>query len=304
MTSPIARSRATPMSAGAEPSGADPVRCGGRAPDSVPHGDLWVFGYGSLMWRPGFVYTLRSKAMLRGWRRSLCIYSHVYRGTRQEPGLVLGLDRGGACPGVAFRVAAALSEPTIRYLREREQATSVYLERMVPVTLESGERVNALAYVADRLHDQYAGRLDRRGDAGDRPGGPRPVGRKRRLRARDARPSRRHRRPRRRPGMAGRAAALRQRGRNGLRAGRRSLLGNGGAAGPWPQPPSRNRCMLDISEVENIGVEAPVKAFSAVPIVAPLELITCERIEEAPDAVELELPVYAVSEELDPDAGP
>ena len=113
------------------------------------------------MWRPGFVYSLRCKAMLRGWRRSLCIYSHVYRGTREKPGLVLGLDRGGACPGVAFRVAAALSELTIRYLREREQATAVYLERMVPVTLESGERVNALAYVADRLHEQYAGRLDR-----------------------------------------------------------------------------------------------------------------------------------------------
>ncbi len=151
MTSPIARSRATPNGACAEPS----------VPDPIPHGDLWVFGYGSLMWRPGFVWTLRCKAMLRGWRRSLCIYSHVYRGTREKPGLVLGLDRGGACPGVAFRVAATLREPTIRYLREREQATAVYLERMVPVTLESGERVSALAYVADRLHDQYAGRLDR-----------------------------------------------------------------------------------------------------------------------------------------------
>ena len=151
MTSPIARSRATPNGACAEPS----------VPDPVPHGDLWVFGYGSLMWRPGFVCTLRCKAMLRGWRRSLCIYSHVYRGTRERPGLVLGLDRGGACPGVAFRVAATLREPTMRYLRQREQATAVYLERMVPVTLESGERVSALAYVADRLHDQYAGRLDR-----------------------------------------------------------------------------------------------------------------------------------------------
>ncbi len=151
MTSPIARSRATPNGACAEPS----------VPDPIPHGDLWVFGYGSLMWRPGFVCTLRCKAMLRGWRRSLCIYSHVYRGTREKPGLVLGLDRGGACPGVAFRVAATLREPTIRYLREREQATAVYLERMVHVTLECGERVSALTYVADRLHGQYAGRLDR-----------------------------------------------------------------------------------------------------------------------------------------------
>jgi glutathione-specific gamma-glutamylcyclotransferase len=125
------------------------------------HGALWVFGYGSLMWRPGFTYARRSKALLRGWRRSLCIYSHVHRGSPERPGLVLGLDRGGACQGVAFEVDATLREPTIRYLREREQVTSVYLERVAPVTLESGDRVFALAYVADRLHDQYAGRLDR-----------------------------------------------------------------------------------------------------------------------------------------------
>jgi glutathione-specific gamma-glutamylcyclotransferase len=123
--------------------------------------DLWVFGYGSLMWRPGFAYDFRSKATLRGWRRALCIYSHIYRGTPEAPGLVLGLDRGGACAGVAFRVKTALREATIRYLRDREQVTSVYVERVVPVTLEGGERVSALTYVADRLHRQYAGRLDR-----------------------------------------------------------------------------------------------------------------------------------------------
>ena len=125
------------------------------------HRALWVFGYGSLMWRPGFAYSLRCKAMLRGWRRSLCIYSHVYRGTPERPGLVLGLDRGGACQGVAFRVEEALRDKTIRYLREREQPTAVYLERKVPIVLETGERVSALAYVADRLHPQYAGRLTR-----------------------------------------------------------------------------------------------------------------------------------------------
>jgi glutathione-specific gamma-glutamylcyclotransferase len=112
-----------------------------------------------LMWRPGFAYERRCRAMLRGWHRSLCVYSHVYRGTPEQPGLVLGLDRGGACPGVAFRVNAALREATILYLREREQATSVYLERVAPITLESGERVRALAFDADRLHPQYAGRL-------------------------------------------------------------------------------------------------------------------------------------------------
>jgi cation transport protein ChaC len=113
------------------------------------------------MWRPGFTYVRRSKALLRGWRRSLCVYSHVYRGSPERPGLVLGLDRGGACPGVAFEVDAALRETTIRYLRERELATAVYLERIVPVKLESGDRLLALTYVADRLHGQYAGRLGR-----------------------------------------------------------------------------------------------------------------------------------------------
>jgi len=123
--------------------------------------DLWVFGYGSLMWRPGFVYDERHKALLRGWRRRLCVYSHIYRGTADRPGLVLGLDRGGACRGVAFRVEAGLREATWRYLRERELVTAVYLERMVPVTLADGRRVTALAYVADRAHGQYAGAMRR-----------------------------------------------------------------------------------------------------------------------------------------------
>jgi len=123
--------------------------------------DLWVFGYGSLMWRPGFAYAERRRATLRGWRRSLCIYSHHYRGTPEQPGLVLGLDQGGVCAGVAFRVHASLRGSTIRYLREREQVTAVYVERIEPVTLETGERVAALTYVADRLHPQYAGRLNR-----------------------------------------------------------------------------------------------------------------------------------------------
>ena len=133
---------------------------GAAAPDASG-ADLWVFGYGSLMWRPGFAYTRRCKAMLRGWRRSLCVYSHVYRGSPERPGLVLGLDRGGACQGMAFQVDGGLREATIRYLREREQVTAVYLERVAPIRLECGERVLALTYVADRLHRQYAGRLDR-----------------------------------------------------------------------------------------------------------------------------------------------
>jgi len=121
--------------------------------------DLWVFGYGSLMWRPGFPFVERQHAHLRGYHRSLCVYSYVHRGTPERPGLVLGLDRGGRCHGVAFRVASHEAEKTVQYLREREQVTSVYLERFVPITLDDGRRVTAIAYVVDRRHPQYAGRL-------------------------------------------------------------------------------------------------------------------------------------------------
>ena len=124
-------------------------------------GDLWVFGYGSLMWRPGFEFIERVPARLIGEHRALCVYSFVHRGTPEKPGLVLGLDRGGACRGVAFRVAEKDSAATIAYLREREQVTSVYREVMRSVWLENEarQRVSALAYVVDRGHVQYAGRL-------------------------------------------------------------------------------------------------------------------------------------------------
>ncbi|WP_395666946.1 gamma-glutamylcyclotransferase [Methylocella sp.] len=123
--------------------------------------DLWVFGYGSLMWRPGFDFVERRDATVRGYRRALCVYSHVHRGTVETPGLVLGLDRGGACRGVAFRVEAARREATLDYLRAREQATAVYREILLPARLRGGGTVSAVAYVADRRHVQYAGRLDR-----------------------------------------------------------------------------------------------------------------------------------------------
>src|ERR1700704_6776340 len=122
-------------------------------------GDLWVFGYGSLMWRPGFEFIEKVPARLIGEHRALCVYSFVHRGTPENPGLVLGLDRGGGCRGIAYRVAAARREATLAYLREREQVTKVYLETMRRVTLASGE-ANAVVYVVDRGHPQYAGRLD------------------------------------------------------------------------------------------------------------------------------------------------
>lgn len=123
--------------------------------------DLWVFGYGSLMWRPGFEFIEQVPARLIGEHRALCVYSFDHRGTPEKPGLVLGLDRGGACRGVAFRVAAKQRGDTIDYLRSREQTTHVYREVMRSVWLEDDarQRVSALAYVVDRGHVQYAGRL-------------------------------------------------------------------------------------------------------------------------------------------------
>ncbi|WP_046861958.1 gamma-glutamylcyclotransferase [Microvirga massiliensis] len=121
--------------------------------------DLWVFGYGSLMWRPGFPFVERRYGLIHGYHRSLCVLSHVHRGTPERPGLVLGLDRGGCCHGVAFRIAAEEVAGTVHYLREREQVTGVYRERHLPVRLDDTRRITALAYVVDRAHPQYAGRL-------------------------------------------------------------------------------------------------------------------------------------------------
>lgn len=123
--------------------------------------DLWVFGYGSLLWRPGFPFVEKVPARMTGLHRSLCVYSFVHRGTPEKPGLVLGLDRGGACRGLAFRVAAADRAATIAYLREREQITAVYLEVLRNVTLlgKPERTVEALTYVVDRGHPQYAGKL-------------------------------------------------------------------------------------------------------------------------------------------------
>jgi len=124
-------------------------------------GDLWVFGYGSLMWRPDFEFLERVEARLVGLHRALCVFSFVHRGTPERPGLVLGLDRGGACRGIAYRVAASARTKTIDYLRAREQVTSVYIETMRRIELEDEARrqVRALCYTVDRGHVQYAGRL-------------------------------------------------------------------------------------------------------------------------------------------------
>lgn len=121
--------------------------------------ERWVFGYGSLMWRPGFPYVERARARLTGRHRSFCIYSVHHRGTYERPGLVLGLAAGGAVVGAAYRVAAEDWAQTYAYLIEREQPTETYVERRVWVTLDDGRRVEALGFLSDRSHPQWAGKL-------------------------------------------------------------------------------------------------------------------------------------------------
>lgn len=119
----------------------------------------WVFGYGSLMWRPGFAFVERQRARLHGRRRAFCIFSVHHRGTRERPGLVLGLASGGAVRGAAYRVAEA-DWPGVRaYLLEREQPTETYVEARVPVRLGDGRSARALTFLSDLSHPQWAGGL-------------------------------------------------------------------------------------------------------------------------------------------------
>lgn len=125
---------------------------------ALPAGDLWVFGYGSLMWDPAFPYVQWAPALIHGYHRALCISSVRWRGTPARPGLVLGLDRGGACRGIAFRVARADIAPALQALWAREMPRRVYRPRLLRARLPERE-VRALAFVADPGHAGYAGRL-------------------------------------------------------------------------------------------------------------------------------------------------
>ncbi len=123
-----------------------------------PGEDFWVFGYGSLMWHPGFPHLEVRPARLYGYHRHFCVFSHIYRGTKARPGLVLGLDRGGSCHGLAYRVPAAESEDVVTYLQEREMVTQVYDPRWLRLRTAAGP-ITAAAFVVDRSNKQYTGRL-------------------------------------------------------------------------------------------------------------------------------------------------
>jgi cation transport protein ChaC len=118
---------------------------------------LWVFGYGSLLWDPGFAPVERASAALTGWHRSFCMLSIHHRGTEAEPGLVLALDAsdGAVCRGAALRVAAGAEDEVLAMLRARELVSSAYLERELDVRLADGREVRAVTYVIDPGHRQY-----------------------------------------------------------------------------------------------------------------------------------------------------
>ena len=122
--------------------------------------DFWVFAYGSLIWNPGFAYQSREPVKLIGFHRRYCIRSTVYRGTPELPGLVLGLEAGGECEGVGYRVAGALRDETLAYLRARELISAVYHERFLRIETRDGAGHDALTYVADPAHPEYAAPQD------------------------------------------------------------------------------------------------------------------------------------------------
>jgi cation transport protein ChaC len=122
---------------------------------------FWVFGYGSLVWQPGFEYSERQIARMQGFSRSFCMWSIHHRGTVENPGLVLALDaaKDAFCDGVAFFVPPDTAQSTLDYLRERELISSAYLEQFHPITLRDKRKVTCVAYVIDPDHEQYCGGL-------------------------------------------------------------------------------------------------------------------------------------------------
>ena len=122
---------------------------------------MWVFGYGSLLWNPGFEVAEQVVGRLPDYARSFCMWSIHHRGTEEDPGLVLALDAqaGASCEGVALRAASGTEEATLAYLRDRELISSAYVERELPVDLVDGRRVTALAYVINQEHAQYCAGL-------------------------------------------------------------------------------------------------------------------------------------------------
>ena len=122
----------------------------------LPDHNLWVFGYGSLMWNPGFAYEESRPARIFGFHRRLCLWSKRYRGTPEKPGLALGLTAGGSCNGVAFRLKDENRNPELDYLYEREMINYAYQPVVKSIYLEDNRVVTALTFASRTEHPQFA----------------------------------------------------------------------------------------------------------------------------------------------------
>ncbi|MFA5488959.1 MAG: gamma-glutamylcyclotransferase [Candidimonas sp.] len=125
----------------------------------TPDQDVWVYGYGSLIWRPEFEFAEQRLARLHGYHRALCLWSRVNRGTPEKPGLVFGLDAGGSCMGKVYRIAARHVPDTMEALWRREMPSGAYIPRWLSCKTETGN-VSALAFTMDRRTDAYVHGLD------------------------------------------------------------------------------------------------------------------------------------------------
>jgi cation transport protein ChaC len=125
----------------------------------TPDKNLWVFGYGSLMWNPEFAYVEGHQARIYGFHRRLCLWSMRYRGTEENPGLVVGMAPGGSCLGMAFRVDDSVIHETMEYLFERELISNAYRPVVKPIHLVNGKKANALTFVSKKEHRQYAPKM-------------------------------------------------------------------------------------------------------------------------------------------------
>lgn len=121
-------------------------------------GDVWLFAYGSLIWNPTIHYAAKEVGTVRGYHRRFCLWSRMGRGTPDNPGLMLGLERGGACRGVLYRIDEAMAAQELEIVWRREMITSAYSPRWVKATTEAGSRW-AIAFLINRRHQRYAGGL-------------------------------------------------------------------------------------------------------------------------------------------------
>jgi cation transport protein ChaC len=120
-------------------------------------GDVWLFAYGSLIWNPMIHFTDKRIATVHGYHRRFCLWTHLGRGSVETPGLILGLDHGGACRGLAYRISQAEAEAELLLLWQREMITGAYCPRWVPIVTKEGGRGWAIAFLINRSHARYAG---------------------------------------------------------------------------------------------------------------------------------------------------